>query len=102
MVMHDVEIAEAGVYRAQERMNQRFQILGPNGGQPDNSHAAVLASFRREVISAIRGYLVAHFRKRSAGFFVAGFDATVFANHASAADECNAQPRRFTRTSFGT
>ena len=41
--MHDVAIAEAGVNRAQERMNQRFQMLGANRRQPDNFHAAVLA-----------------------------------------------------------
>src|SRR6185437_10765717 len=93
--MHDIVIAEAGMNRAQEGVNQSFHVLGANGGQSYDFYAPILAILRRETTSAIGGNPMAFFDKACADFFVTGFDPAVFADYASTADERNAQTQRF-------
>ena len=90
--MHDIKVAKAGMKRAQQSVDERFQVLGPEGGQAHDAHAVVLWGFGREVTSAVRSDLVAHFREPGPHFFITGFDTAVFANYSSAADECDSQP----------
>ena len=90
--MHDIKVAKAGMKRAEQSVDERFQVLGPEGRQAHDAHASVLWGFGREVTSAVRSDLVAHFREPGPHFFITGFDTAVFANYSSAADECDSQP----------
>ena len=90
--MHDIKVAKAGMKRAEQSVDERFQVLGPEGRQAHDAHASVLWGFGREVTSAVRSDLVADFREPGSHFFIIGFDTAVFADYSSAADKCDSQP----------
>src|SRR3954454_21074907 len=98
--MHNLAVAEAGVNRAHEGMNESFEVLGANRRQSDNSYATVLASFKREITPAVCGDLMTHFGEPCTGFLITGFDSAVFTDYASATNECNAQLLRFAWPNF--
>lgn len=98
--MHNIAVAEAGMNRAQEGVDERFQVLGANRRQPNNLYSPVVAIARGEVTSAISGDMMTHFRESGANFLVTGFDSAVFPDHASAADECNANVLRLAGPGF--
>ena len=79
------------MHRAQQGVNQCFQMLRANRREPDDPHASVFGDSRREISSAIHRNVVAHLCKARPDFLVIGFNSAVLGNNPPAADEGDAQ-----------
>src|SRR4051812_10388420 len=73
--------------RAEQRMNNRIQMLGTNGWQAHHSHPVVLHHIRSEIRTTVDRDFVAHLSQLASHFFVVALDPTVFRDHTPATNE---------------
>ena len=91
MIVHNVISLGHRMGGAQQRVNQRFQMLRPDRRQPHQPHAVVFRQRRREVIAAIDRDFMSHLRQPLSHFFVIGLDPAIFRDHSAPADKCHPQ-----------
>ena len=87
VVMDDVVIRRHGMRRAQQSVDDSFQMLGANGWQTPHAHAVVRVHGRSEIAAAIYGDFMSQAGQFVASLLVIRLDAAVLRNHAAAPDE---------------
>src|SRR6266700_767719 len=91
MVVHDVIVAKACMNRAQQSVDEGFEMLGADGWQTYDPDPIALCGRRSKVRPAVCRDFMSHLRQPFAGFFVVGFDSAVFARNSASADIGNSK-----------
>ena len=89
VVVDDIVVRRHGMRRAQQGVDESFQMLGADGRQPPHAHAVVRVrwNWRSEIAAAIDGDFVPQAGQFVASLLVIGFDAAVLGDHAASPDE---------------